>query len=126
MVDGSTFPVMAGLAIGIAFVVLFSAMLKPDFILSDEELVAKYSKLAEVRFFLDKYPEAKAAVSRSPNENDLQISYTVERQVEPPSELHTGINTFGIHVYTRPNHLSLGLSCGVYQGVTIEIGRAHV
>ena len=119
-------PVIAGLAVGIAFVVLFSAMLKPDFMLSDEELVAKYSELAEVKYFLEKHPDAKAEVSRNQNDNYLSISYSVERQVAPPSELYTGINVFGIDVYTKPNHLSLGVFCAVYHGVTIGGGSHDV
>lgn len=105
-----------------AFVVVFSVVLKPDFLLSDDELISKYSKIAEVRHFLEKYPDAKAEVSRSPYEKYFEISYNVERQVEPPSVLYTGINIFGINVYNRPNHLSLAISCGVSQGLTFELG----
>jgi hypothetical protein len=122
MVIGSAFPVIAGLAIGIAFVVLFSAMLKPDFMLSDKELISKYSELAEVKYFLEKHPEAKGDVSRSQYENELEISYIIEKQVAPPSQLYTGVNTFGIHIFTKPNQLSVGIFCGVYHGVTIGGG----
>lgn len=122
MVNGSSIPVVAGLAIGIAFIVLFSVMLKPDFMLTDEELISKYSKLTEVEYFLERYPEATATVNRSPNENYVEVSYTIERQVASPSELYTGINIFGMHVSSRSNHVSFGLTCGVYHGVTIGGG----
>ena len=112
-------PVIAGLSIGIAFVVSFAIVLRPDTMLSDEELVAKYSELEEVKYFLEKHPEAKADVSRNPYESYLGISYSVERQVAPPSELYTGINTFGIQIYTKPNQLSVGIFCGLYHGMTI-------
>jgi hypothetical protein len=128
MTSDATLPaaVITGLAAGIGFIVLFSVMLKPDFMLSDEELVAKYNKLAEVKYFLEKHPDAKAEVTRSPNDNYLAISYRIEGQVAPPSQLYTGVNVFGIDVYAKPNHLSLGIFCGVYHGVTIGWGLADI
>lgn len=119
-------PVIAGLAVGIAFVVLFSMMFKlASFVLSDKELIAKYSELAEVRYFIEKYPDAKAEVIRTTDENSVEIVYSVERQAEQPSGLSAGVNTLGLHVYTRPNlPLSLGVSCGVHEGLIIGWGYA--
>lgn len=116
-------PVIAGLAIGIAFVILFSSISMPDFMLSDEELVAKYSKFAEVKYFLEKYPDAMAEVKRSPDKEDhIEISYSVERRIESASDGYTGTNFFGIHVYSEPDQLSFGLACGVVNGATIGWG----
>lgn len=115
-------PVVTGLAVGIAFVVLFSAIPMPGFMLSDRELVSKYSELAQVKYFLDRYPDAKAEVSRYPKEDNVEIVYSVERQAEQPSGLYKGINTLGLHVYTRPDTYHsrpFELSCKVDQGMTI-------
>ena len=119
MVDGSMFPVVAGLGIGIAFVVIFSIMLQPASIQVNEELILKYSELPEVKYFLDKYPEAKATVKKTPIENYFVVSYTVDRRVEPPSELYTGINSFAIEVNSRNNLVWFDLNCYVHQGMTI-------
>lgn len=119
MANGSAIPVVAGLAVGIGFVALFSAMLKPDVAPSDKELVSKYSELAEVKYFLEKYPDAKAEVSRSQNEDNIEISYSVERQAEQPSGLDKGINNLGIHVYTKSTYLPLEILCRVHEGGTI-------
>jgi hypothetical protein len=126
MVNGSSVPVVAGLAIGIAFIVLFSVVLKPDFILTDQELISKYGKLSEVKYFREKYPDAKAEVNRNPNEESLRVSFSFERQAQPPTDWYSGINTFGITVYSEPNHLSLATSCAASQGVTIEMGFDNI
>lgn len=122
MGDSTTAPVISGLTIGIAFVILFSAMLKPAFTLPERELVSKYSELAEVQYFLEKYPDAKAEVSRGLNENSVEIVYSVERRAEQPSELYTGTNTLGLHVYTKPDPYhprQFELACKVHQGMTV-------
>ena len=120
--QGAAFPVIAGLAVGIGFVILFFVMLKPAFTLSDRELISKYSELAQVKYFLEKYPDAKAEVSRGLNGNSVKIVYSVERQVEQPSGLHTGTNTLRLHVYTRPDPYhprQFELACKVHQGMMI-------
>jgi hypothetical protein len=125
MVNGSTIPVIAGLAVGIVLVALFSVMFKPDSMLTDEELVSKYSKIAEVRYFLDKYSDATAEVNRNPYDEYLTISFGVERQVDPPSYFYSGVHTLGIHLYTKPNHLSLAIYCGT-NGMTGESGLSGI
>jgi hypothetical protein len=122
MADGSTSPVIVGLAIGIGFVVLFASAFKPAIVPSDRELVANYSKLNEVRYFFEKYPSAKVEVSRPVNENYIDVIYSVERQVGQPSNLYSGINTLELHVYTTPNPYiptTLELVCKVSEGMTI-------
>lgn len=112
MGEGSGAPVAAGLAIGIAFVMVFSVVLKPDFMLTDEELISKYSELAEVKYFLEKYPDAGAEVNRNPNEENLRISFTVERQIYPPGQFYTGIHSLTVSVFAQPYHAAL-ISCGL-------------
>ena len=48
-------PVLAGLAMGIALIVLFSAFTKPTFTMLDEEIRQKVRKLPEVDAFNERY-----------------------------------------------------------------------
>ncbi|HEU4605884.1 MAG TPA: hypothetical protein VFS46_06565, partial [Nitrososphaera sp.] len=113
MDEGSGAPVAAGLAIGITFVVVFSVVLKPDFMLTDEELISKYSDLAEVKYFLEKYPDAKVEVNRNPYEEDAEISFTVERQIYPSGQFYTGIHSLTVWVLAQPYHPAFSISCGL-------------
>ena len=117
----SGLPVVAGLAVGIGFMVLFAIILRPDLTLSDQELIAKYSKLAEIHYFLEKHPDAKAEVGRYPYEQALSVSYSVEKQVDPVSGLYTGINVLTITADKNElNHLTLSIDCTVSRGVTVQ------
>ena len=49
-----TLPVIAGLAVGIALIVLFSMAAKPSFSMSDEEIRIKMMTLPEVQAFYEK------------------------------------------------------------------------
>jgi len=121
MGDSVSAPVIAGLAVGIALVTFFSVMIKPDSALSDKELVSKYSKVPEVSYFLDKYPDAKTEVDRNPVEEYLTVSFTIERHLAPSSVFYSGNHTLGVNVYAKPNHLSLAIFCGM-GGMTGEWG----
>lgn len=55
---GSSVPVIVGLAVGIGFIVLFSAMLKPIDAMTDDELR---------RLVFDQYPQFQALKERYPN-----------------------------------------------------------
>jgi len=125
MVTGSLVPVIAGLAAGIALVVLFAVALKPDSMMSDDEIISKYSKIPEVRYFLDKYPDAKADVDRNPFEEFLTISFTVEKQIDQPAGWYTGTHNLGVNIYTKPNHVSLAIFCGM-GGMTGEEGLSGI
>ena len=120
MVGSSLIPVIAGLAIGIAFVGSFAIVLRPDILLSDNELIAKYSKFDMIRYFIERHPDAEAKVERYLPQQVLSVSYSVEKQVEPASDLYSGINTLKVSADNRRNHLTFSISCGVHQGVTIE------
>lgn len=113
MAGGSSLSVVAGLAVGIAFIILFSIAPRLDFLLSDREIISKYSNLPEVRYFLDKYPDAKAEVDRSHSERYIWVSFTVEEQVTPPSGLDTGIHVLTVSVLGRPFQPVLEISCGL-------------
>jgi hypothetical protein len=122
----SILPVIAGLAIGLAFVVLLSMNLRLDNTLSDEELIAKYSKLPETRYFLEKHPDAKADVDRISHENALMVSFSVEKQVAPASDFYSGINIFSVTAYNnRLTQLNLSVECGS-NGMTVGVGLADV
>lgn len=134
MPDGAAAPVISGLAVGIALVVLFSVMIIPNSMLSDEDIISKYSEILEVRYFLDKYPDAIAEVNRNPNDEYLMITFSVEKKVfDLPTNSqnengetavflgNTGVHLLGINVYTKPNHLSLAIFCGMV-GMTGEWG----
>jgi len=92
--------------------------------LTDEELVSKYSKIPEIKYFLEKYPDANIEVDRSPYERYIGISFGVERQVDPPS-IYTGIHSLGIRLYTNPYHVSLNMYCGK-TGMTGEWGLSGI
>jgi hypothetical protein len=116
-------PVVAGLVIGIFFVVAVAWTLTPASMSSDEALIAKYSRIPEVRYFLEKHPEAQFEVERIPNEGAVIVYYRVERQVEPASEWNSGVNVLSVELYKdRMNKLALGVGCGVSQGMTIGVG----
>jgi hypothetical protein len=113
MGDATTVPVVSGLAIGIAFIMLVSSMPKPDSLLSDEELIAKYSKLPEIKYFLGKYPDAKVEVDRNPHEQYFVILFTAERQVNPERRFDSGIHSLGVSVHAPPfRQAVLFISCG--------------
>lgn len=58
-------PVIAGLAVGIAVIMLFSLTFKPVLSsLAATELIEKAKTSKQVQFFLQKYPEAKITVDR--------------------------------------------------------------
>jgi hypothetical protein len=66
---------------------------------------------------------AKAEVDRSPYEQYLTLSLSVERKVfDAPADSFgdTGICVLGVNVYTKPNHVSLAIFCGA--GITGEWG----
>lgn len=121
MATDSLVPAIAGLAAGIAFVVLFAVVLKPDSMMSDDEIISKYSKIPEVKYFLDRYPDVNADVDRNPSSGFLTISFAVERQIGQPTDWDTGIHNLGVNVYTKPNHVSLAIFCGM-GGMTGEEG----
>ncbi|MEP0826022.1 MAG: hypothetical protein HRF40_11100 [Nitrososphaera sp.] len=81
--------------------------------LSDEELLAKYSELPAIRYFLDKYPDAKAEVDRTPHEQYFVILFTAERQVSPQRGFNSGVHSLGISVLTTPFQPSLYVTCGL-------------
>lgn len=125
--NDSGIPVLVGLAVGISFVLLIAMTLRPDNTLSDEELIAKYSKLGEISYFLEKYPDARGAVERLPREDALLISFSAEKQVAPPSEFDAGINVLSVSAYVdKPNHLALSVDCGASHGITAGVGLAHI
>lgn len=109
---GEVAPVIAGLIVGVLFVALFSSTIKPDFMLTDKELISKYSELAQVKYFLEKYPDARAEVSRSPYEAGPLVSFSAERQVYPSGQFYTGIHSLTVSVNTRP-YPTLLITCGL-------------
>jgi hypothetical protein len=119
--------VIAGLAIGIAFVLLFSMAWRLDNTLSDDEIIAKYSQLTEIRYFLEKYPDAQAEVERIPSGQTTIVHFRAERQVESGSEMYSGVNVLSVSAYIdKLNGLTLGIDCGVSQGPTIGVGMFHI
>jgi hypothetical protein len=116
-------PVIAGLIVGIAFIVAVAWSMTPASMSSDEALIAKYSRIPEVRYFLDKYPDSQVEVERLPTEQAIIVYFRVEKQVEPASEWYSGVNVLFVEAYKdRPNQLSLGVSCGFSQGMTVGVG----
>lgn len=107
-------PVIAGLGVGIGFIVFFSSMMPPAFMLPNKKLISEYSELAGVELFLEKYPNAKPEVVRSPAKTFDEIVYSIERQAEQPSKI-SGINTLTLHINTTPNYVSLELVCEVQE-----------
>ena len=123
----SGLPVIAGLVVGIAFVLLFAMSLRLDNTLSDDELIAKYSKLPEMRYFLEKHPDAIGTVYRYPNEQALSVSFSVEKRVAPESTWNSGINILSVSVYNNKlTQLTLGVECGVSQGLTVGLGLVDI
>jgi hypothetical protein len=95
--------VIAGLAVGIAVVILFSMIIRSDSLLSDEELIARYSKIPEVKYFLSKYPDATVNVDRwDYGKHAVGVSLMTERQVYPPSDDEDGRHSFYMSVTSRP------------------------
>ena len=81
-------PVVAGLAIGIAFIVAFSiltnnTLAKP---VSDIKPQDRTEQLPEVKAFLSKYPDAHMEVNRYQNDH-TEVVYSVERPVFVPEEI---------------------------------------
>jgi hypothetical protein len=116
-------PVISGLVIGSVFVIVVALAMASDTTLSDEAIVAKYSKISEVRHFLEKHPDAQTEVERIPNEQATIVYFRVEKQVEPASEWNSGVNVLSVSAYVdktsgRP---TLGVDCGS-QGMTIGVG----
>ncbi|MEW6605114.1 MAG: hypothetical protein AB1351_10580 [Thermoproteota archaeon] len=59
MVDGSVIPLISGLAIGIAFVVMFSLVFIPVTALTNGEAIEKAKSFNEVQLFLKMHPGQK-------------------------------------------------------------------
>jgi len=109
-------PVVAGLVVGIAFVIAMALAMTPDTMLSDEALIAKYSKIAEVRYFLEKYPDAQVEVERISSQQATMVYFEVAKQVEPASEWNSGINVLRVSAYKdKLAPLALGIGCGTSQ-----------
>lgn len=87
-------PVIAGLVIGIAFVVMLSLASFPVAALTDEELIEKTKKLKEVQLFLEMHPDAEISVERH---NDtfraVEVHYSVTKQIMEPTRFDSGIRT---------------------------------
>ncbi|HLG36985.1 MAG TPA: hypothetical protein VI338_02525 [Nitrososphaera sp.] len=95
--------------------------------MSDDELIAKYSKLPEIGYFLEKHPDAKADVDRVTYENAIMVSFSVEKQIEPASDFYSGINVLTVSAHGQKlTCVTLGIDCGISQGFTVGVGLADV
>jgi hypothetical protein len=90
MVSGSLVPVIVGLAVGIALVASFSAMLKPVSTMTDEELR---------RLISDQYPQFQALKERYPNTVVEEIEHnqrsTEFRYVATKEPIDDNMDSFG-------------------------------
>ena len=55
MVDGIVVPVLTGLVLGIALIVVVAIYAKPSFIMTDDEILEKARNLPEVQALLERY-----------------------------------------------------------------------
>jgi hypothetical protein len=126
----SLVPVIAGMAVGIAFIVLFSLAYKPAIQLSDAELIEKTKTMKEVQFFLQKYPDAKSGVDRSALPDSLYVTHSVQIKLANYGGMDDGIREKQLIVIVDPygsNNMALSLSClapvsvSVDDGITIDL-----
>ena len=114
MVNDGLIPVIAGLAIGIALVVLFSTMLKPVYSMTDDEL----RKLA-----FDQYPQFQALKERYPNttieeiehnQRGTEFRYVATREpVDPNTISFPGPRILAITLTIEPlSPITLDVICG--------------
>jgi hypothetical protein len=105
-------PVMAGLAVGIAVIVLFSLTFKSPSSLTDTELIEKAKTSKQVQFFLQKYPEAKIAVDRL--ERGTEVSFLAEKQVTNLDASQDGVSEKRLTASVDPtggDGIALRLEC---------------
>ncbi|MEP0826452.1 MAG: hypothetical protein HRF40_13290 [Nitrososphaera sp.] len=79
MSDSAIIPVIAGLAVGIAWIALFALAYKPVTALTDAEMIEKTKAAREVQLFLQKYPHAKITVDRL--ERGTEVTFAAEKRV---------------------------------------------
>jgi hypothetical protein len=114
MVDGTLLPIIAGLAVGIAFVVLFSAMLKSIDAMTDDELR---------RLVSNQYPQFEALKERYPDTPVQRIerypwaTYVHYEATKEPRDENTvsfpGPRVLAITLTIKPlGPLTLHVSCG--------------
>lgn len=114
MANGSLIPAaIAGLAVGIAFVIIFSLEFMPATALTDEELIEKTKSLEEVQLFLELYPDAEVRVDRNDPPGQIHVYYSVERQAREPSTFDSGIvgKELGTTINAYGNARVSALSC---------------
>ena len=84
MGDGASALVIAGLAIGFAFVLVFAFAFQPVTALSNEQLVTKSKEIGDVQHFLSKYPDAKVDIRRDLTK--VTISYHISKHLSQPTD----------------------------------------
>ena len=122
-------PVIAGLVVGIAVIILFSLTFNPVLSsLTDTELIEKAKTSKQVQFFLQKYPEAKITVDRL--ERGVEISFVAEKQVTNPDASQDGVSEKRLIASVDPfggDGIALRLECYhaglntiTFDGVTVD------
>ena len=98
--------VIAGLAVGIALIVVFASMFSPATAKTDSQLIESTRDLKEVRYFLSKYPEATVAVDRPTYEAyRAVVTYSFDKQLcesDPDAFGDNCIKTIMLDVIMKP------------------------
>lgn len=125
MGDSVVTPVIVGLAIGIALIVLFSLAYKPSLSFSDVELIGKTKTSEKVQLFLQKYPDAKITVARL--ELGTEVTYAAEKPVTNLDASQDGSSEKRLIVLvgsTGDASMTMRLDC--YQAGNLLTGIDHV
>jgi hypothetical protein len=120
-------PILVGLALGIATIAIFSEFVRSDNLLSDKELIARYSNVPEVKYFMNKYPDAIVSVDRYDYGTPMtSVTYAIDRQVDTPTMIESGSHRLYISVLGQSLHpLTLEIGCGV-GGMTLNAALSNV
>jgi hypothetical protein len=114
MGDSATLAVVAGLIIGIAFIVLFSMSIKPTLSPSDNQIIAAANKFPEANAFFSNYPDAKVEIDRSGGYGSLPIIVYHYEKIYDDSRINEARMFVHINTLTgMPSHISIDTDCAV-------------
>lgn len=120
MRDGPILPVLAGLAVGIAFIVIFILANPVSAIVSDLELQEKLEQTEEVRALMSRYPEVSVGFYRDDKLRSVSfLGYTEEF---PNGEGNPGHISYSMQLTTLANLVTeevkeMELACTIADGV---------
>jgi hypothetical protein len=114
MSEGIGLPVIAGLSVGIAFVLMFSLAIGNSFFATDDQIIASANSTPEAKVFFSEYPDGKVLVDKTGNVfGSPVIMYSYEKTYED-GKINEVRMLIGLHRLTgMPDYSKMGVECSV-------------